>query len=415
MSSLSKKLQERRSNNLIGTKNLLYKDSFVITRGEMQYLYDENDNKYLDMLGGFSVIAFGHANPEITSEITKQINKVIHSTQIFLNEPIVDLAELLHENLDSSLNKSFFLNSGSEANEMAISLAKKHTGKTDILYMEKSLHGRTKLTLEVTNMKMWHPETDMNNEELLVTSYYPEDNASFEAQMELSLADVEAKLEANNNIGCMIIEPIQGNGGVRYPHRDYFKRLKAILKKYNVLLIMDEAQTGLGRTGYTYAHQYFDVVPDILMTCKSLGNGMPISSCTTTDQIAASYAVPTASTTGGNMASCAGAIGVLKYYKEHDVLSHVQKLIPVFDQILNELQSEFDCIKSIRGVGLIRGIEFNMELNEKIIEALKEEQIIVGKSGVSREVMLLEPPLVISEANLQQFKEAMTKVLNKLN
>lgn len=415
MSLLSNELQTRRSNNLIGTKNLLYKDSFIITRGDMQYLYDENENQYLDMLGGFSVIAFGHANKYITTEISNQINKVIHSTQIFLNEPIVDLAELLHENLDSSLSKSFFLNSGSEANEMAISLAKKHTGKTNILYMEKSLHGRTRLTLEVTNMQMWHPESNMNDEQLLVTSYYPEDNVSFAEQMELSLADVEAKLQTNDNIGCMIIEPIQGNGGVRYPHRDYFKRLKAILEKYNVLLIMDEAQTGLGRTGYTYAHQYFDVVPDILMTCKSLGNGMPISSCTTTDQIAASYTVPTASTTGGNMASCAGAIGVLKYYKEHDVLSHVQKLIPVFDQILNELQSEFDCIKSIRGVGLIRGIEFNMELNEKIIESLKEEQIIVGKSGISREVMLLEPPLVISEANLQQFKEAMTKVLNNLN
>ncbi len=414
MSSLSKQLQERRSNNLIGTKNLLYKDSFTIIRGEMQYLYDENDNKYLDMLGGFSVIAFGHANPEITSEITKQINKVIHSTQIFLNEPIVELAELLHENLDSSLNKSFFLNSGSEANEMAISLAKKHTGKTDILYMEKSLHGRTKLTLEVTNMKMWHPEANMNNEELLVTSYYPEDNISFEAQMELSLADVEAKLKANNNVGCMIIEPIQGNGGVRYPHRDYFKRLKAILDKHNVLLIMDEAQTGLGRTGFTYAHQYYDVVPDILMTCKSLGNGMPISSCTTTDQIAASYTVPTASTTGGNMASCASAIGVLKYYKNYNIRANVEQLIPVFDQLLADLEAQFNCIKSIRGVGFMRGIEMDTDLLEVVIEGLKEEGIIVGKSGVTREVMLLEPPLVVSEANLMQFKEAVTKVLNNL-
>ncbi len=414
MSSLSKQLQERRSNNLIGTKNLLYKDSFTITRGDMQYLYDENENKYLDMLGGFSVIAFGHANSEITNEITKQINKVIHSTQIFLNEPIVELAELLHENLDSSLNKSFFLNSGSEANEMAISLAKKHTSKTDILYMEKSLHGRTKLTLEVTNMKMWHPEANMNNEELLVTSYYPKDNVSFEEQMELSLADVEDKLQSNNNIGCMIIEPIQGNGGVRYPHRDYFKRLKAILDKYDVLLIMDEAQTGLGRTGYTYAHQYYDVVPDILMTCKSLGNGMPISSCTTTDQIASSYSVPTASTTGGNMASCASAIGVLKYYKKHNIRANVEQLIPVFDKLLAELETEFSCIKSIRGVGFMRGIEMDTDLLEVVIERLKEEGIIVGKSGVAREVMLLEPPLVISEANLMQFKEAMTKILNNV-
>lgn len=414
MSSLSKKLEERRSYNLIGTKNLMYKDNFVITYGDMQYLYDENNNQYLDMLGGFSVIAFGHANPAITNEITNQINKVIHSTQIFLNEPIVELAELLHENLDSSLHKTFFLNSGSEANEMAISLAKKHTRKTDVMYMEKSLHGRTKLTLQLTNMEMWHPEPNMNNHELLVKSYYPDDNQSFAQQMEASLADVEAKLNANQNICAMIVEPIQGNGGVRYPHRDYFKRLKALLAKYQVLLIMDEAQTGLGRTGYSYAHQYFDVVPDILMTCKSLGNGMPISSCTTTEQIAASYTVPTASTTGGNMASCASSIGVLKYYKNNDILSHVQSLIPVFDQILVELQTEFTAVKSIRGIGLMRGIEFEPEVNEQLVELLKAEGIIVGKSGVSREVMLLEPPLVISEANLLDFKEAMTKALNNL-
>lgn len=415
MSSLSRDLQERRSNNLIGTKNLLYKDSFVITHGDMQYLYDENDNKYLDMLGGFSVIAFGHANKFIANEITNQLNKVTHSTQIFLNEPIVNLAELLHENLDGKLTKSFFLNSGSEANEMAISLAKKYNGKNDVLYMEKSLHGRTRLTLQVTNMTMWHPEVEMNDPSLLVTSYYPDDNVSFADQMEASLADVRSKLESNNDISCMIIEPIQGNGGVRYPHRDYFKRLKAILEEFDVVLIMDEAQTGLGRTGYTYAHQYFNVVPDILMTCKSLGNGMPISSVTTTDQIASAFNVPTASTTGGNMVSCASSIGVLKYYKEHEILSHVQTLIPIFDQVLADLAAEFDCIKSIRGIGLMRGIEFDVETNEQAIELLKAEGIIVGKSGVSREVMLLEPPLVISEANLLEFKEAMTKALNNLN
>ncbi len=415
MSSLSNELQVRRSDNLIGTRNLLYKDSFIITRGQMQYLFDENDNKYLDMLGGFSVIAFGHANPFIVEEITNQLTKVTHSTQIFLNEPIVELAELLHENLDPSLNKTFFLNSGSEANEMAISLAKKHTGKDQILYMEKSLHGRTKLTLEVTNMEMWHPEPNMNNQELLVTSYYPEDNVSFAEQMEASLASVERKLQANDNIACMIIEPIQGNGGVRYPHQDYFVRLKALLHEYGVLLIMDEAQTGLGRVGHTYAHQYYNVVPDLLMTCKSLGNGMPISSITTTTEIANSYTVPTASTTGGNMASCASAIGVLKYYKEQQVLTHVQALIPVFDQVLNDLNQQFSCIKSIRGVGLMRGIEFDPEINEQVIELLKEKQIIAGKSGALREIMLLEPPLVITQQDIVYFYECMQEILKTIN
>lgn len=415
MSSLSNELTQRRSDNLIGTKNLLYKDSFVITRGEMQFLYDESGNKYLDMLGGFSVIAFGHANPFIVNEITNQLNKVTHSTQIFLNEPIVELAERLHENLDNSLHKSFFLNSGSEANEMAISLAKKHTGKDDVLFMEKSLHGRTRLTLQVTNMKMWHPEEAMNDENLLVTSYYPEDNVSFENQMKLSLQDLESKLKVNDNIACMIIEPIQGNGGVRFPHKDYFKKLKQLLSKYGVLLIIDEAQTGLGRTGHTYAHQYFDVVPDILMTCKALGNGMPISSVTTTNDIAASFNVPTASTTGGNMVSCASAIGCLKYYGEFSILARVNKLIPVFDQILENLNNRFNIIKSIRGIGLMRGIEFETETLETIIEELKVEGIIVGKSGEFREVMLLEPPLVINEQDLYQFEEAIIKVLEKIN
>lgn len=415
MSSLSKQLETRRSNNLIGTKNLLYKDSFIIERGQMQYLFDEEDNKYLDMLGGFSVIAFGHANPYIVNEITNQLNKVTHSTQIFLNQPIVELAELLHENLDSSLNKSFFLNSGSEANEMAISLAKKHTGKDQILYMEKSLHGRTKLTLEVTNMEMWHPESGMNNPDLLVSSYYPDDNQSFANQMEVSLADVQTKLEANNNIACMIIEPIQGNGGVRYPHRDYFSRLKQLLAEYGVLLIMDEAQTGLGRTGYTYAHQYYNVVPDLLMTCKSLGNGMPISSVTTTTEIANSYNVPTASTTGGNMVSCASAIGVLKFYKEKQMLTHVQALIPLFDQLLNKLDSQFEAVKSIRGVGLMRGIEFEPSIIDQVIELLKQKKIIVGKSGEHREVMLLEPPLVINQEDINYFYECMQEILENIN
>ncbi len=411
MSLSSNELMKRREANLIGTKNLMYQDNFIVTHGKMQYLYDQDNNQYLDMLGGFSVVAFGHGNEEITSEITSQINKVIHSTQVFLNEPIVELAERLHANLDAKLSKTFFLNSGSEANEMAISLAKKATGKSKVMYMEYSLHGRTRQTLEVTNMQMWHPEYGMNDESLMVTNYYPADHASFEKQMEISLASAKEILENNHDIACMIVEPIQGNAGVRHPHRDYFKRLYDLLSSKGVLLIMDEAQTGLGRTGYPYAHMYYDVVPDILMTCKSLGNGMPISSCTTTDLIASRYNVPSASTTGGNMASCASAIGVLKYYDKHKIIEQVQPLITVFDNVLENLNKDFDIIKSVRGVGLIRGIEVCTEHIDRIIEGLKDEGIIVGRSGLSREVILLEPPLVITKGDLEDFNQKIRKVI----
>lgn len=411
MSLQSDELKRERSKNLIASNNLHYQHNFVVTKGEMQYLFDENNHRYLDMLGGFSVVAFGHNNQYINQHIIDQLKKVTHSSQIFINQPIIDLAKLLHSNLDSSLCKSFFLNSGSEANEMGIAIAKKYTGKNDILYMEKSLHGRTKLTLEVTNMTMWHPQSKMNNHQLLCTSYYPQDNQSFEKQMEVSLNDIEDKLKNNKNIGCMIIEPIQGNGGVRYPHRDYFKRLKTLLSKYNVLLILDEAQTGLGRLGFDYAHHYFDFVPDILMTCKSLGNGLPISSITTTEEIANAFTVPSASTTGGNMVSCASAIGVLKYYQEYRVLDHIKKLIPLLDNALQSLQKEFSVIKSVRGIGLIRGIEFDPEIVAAIIEQLKDLGVIVGRCGENREVILIEPPFVIGEDDIAFFAKALRKVL----
>lgn len=413
MSLSNRELEKRREKNLIATKNLLYKDPFIVTRGEMQYLFDENDNKYLDMLGGFSVVAFGHNNSYINDHIKKQLDKVTHSTQIFLNEPIVELSERLHKNLDNSLSKTFFLNSGSEANEMAILIARTYTKKHDVLYMQYSLHGRTDLTLSITNMTMWHPYPDMNNLDLLVKNYYPDDHVSFEEQMELSLEDLEEKMSRNNNIACMIIEPIQGNAGVRYPHPDYFKRLHKILKKHSILLIMDEAQTGLGRLGTIYAHQYFGIVPDLLMTCKSLGNGFPISSVTTTDKIVENFRVPSASTNGGNMVSCSSAIGSLKYFEKFNILENIQPLITKFDEILNEFQ-KYDIVKSIRGIGMLRGIELDPEVCDNAVNLIKEQGIIVGKAGVNREIILLEPPLVIQEKDLDYFYKKMSKILTQL-
>lgn len=400
-------LKNRRDANLISTKNLLHEEPFVISYGRGMYVYDTLGEKYLDMLGGFSVVSLGHSNENVINATKAQLDKMIHSTQVFLNEPIVTLAESLHALLDGSLNKSFFLNSGSEANEMAINLACKYTNKSDLLYLEHSLHGRTFKTLNVTNMKMWHPYQNMNDESLLVKTYYSKTDLAM--QMEISLKDVETKLKANDNIAAMIIEPIQGNGGVLTPHKDYFKRLQSLLNSYGVLLILDEAQTCLGRLGTMFAHQYYDFIPDILMTSKSLGQGLPISAVTTTNAIAAKYTTPNASTTGGNMVSCACANAVINEIKNKNLVSHVNQVAPYFKEQLCAINHPL--IGDIRGVGLMIGIEIHNDKAVELIQVLKTKNIIVGVSGVNRDILLIEPPLIIEPKHIDIFVTALSESL----
>ncbi len=406
MSLLSKsQVLEKKRKYLIPCLNTFYDEPIYYVRGELQYVYDENDTKYLDMLAGFSANALGHANPYITDRIKEQLDKIVHSTQVFLNAPIVNLAENLSSILPPTLTKSFFVNSGSEGNETAIMVARNYNKKEGVIYLDKSLHGRTNNTLAITGVNFWRIYDSFPMKAYRAETFYPEDNISYKEQMEKSLKSVEEIINNNPNISCMIAEVIQGNGGVLSPHKDYFKRLIQLLHKNNILLIIDEAQTGYGRTGKMFAFENYDFVPDILMTCKALGNGVPISSVTTTDEIANKFTIPSASTTGGNMLSCASANAVIDYIKEFDIKNNVNNLCKTFDIRLDEIKNNSNChIKSIRGIGLMKGIEFenDVELN-KILEFLKTKNIIAGKCGIGRNVMLIQPPLIITMDNVNYF------------
>jgi 4-aminobutyrate aminotransferase len=388
---------EMRREYLMPCLGYFYKEPPVFTRGEMQYLYDNNGKKYLDFFAGVSVMNCGHSNPEIIDRVTKQLKTLQHVTNLYLTEPVVELAKRLAEILPGDLNNSFFCMSGSEANEGAMLLARIYTGKKKFIALKNSLHGRTNLTMAATNIPMWRADPFLS-EDFYFVSHNPKE----------TLAQIEAILRKDTDIAAFICEPILGNGGIITPPDGYFKEINTLLKKYGVLLICDEVQTGFARTGEWFAIEHYDVVPDIMTMSKALGNGIPIAAFSTTKEIAEKFTSPSASTLGGNPVACSSALAVLDYIKEYGLAERAKELGTVLFEKLLSLKNKYPVIKEVRGKGLMLGMELvdaeNNPLPEKvdqILEFLKEEGIILGKNGLYRNVLAFQPPLVITERDIE--------------
>jgi 4-aminobutyrate aminotransferase len=388
---------EMRREYLMPCLGYFYKEPPVFTRGEMQYLYDNNGKKYLDFFAGVSVMNCGHSNPEIIDRVTGQLKTLQHVTNVYLTEPVVELAKRLAEILPGDLNNSFFCMSGSEANEGAMLLARIYTGKKKFIALKNSLHGRTNLTMAATNIPMWRADPFLS-EDFYFVSHNPEE----------TLVQIEAVLREDSDIAAFICEPILGNGGIITPPDGYFKEISTLLKKYGVLLICDEVQTGFARTGEWFAIEHYDVVPDIMTMSKALGNGIPIAAFSTTKEIAEKFTSPSASTLGGNPVACSAALAVLDYVKEHELAKRAKELGAVLFEKLLTLKDKYPVIKEVRGKGLMLGMELvdaeNKPLPEKVdqvLEFLKDEGIILGKNGLYRNVLAFQPPLVITERDIE--------------
>ncbi|MFZ7131408.1 MAG: aspartate aminotransferase family protein [Eubacteriales bacterium] len=413
---------EKKNTYMLPCSAHFYKHPPQITRGEMQYLYDENGKKYLDFFSGVSVMNFGHCNEEITQTTIQQIHTLQHTTTVYLNQPIVDLAEKLAFTLPGNLKKSFFCLSGSEANEGAMLLAKLHTGKEEFIYLQGGLHGRTHLTMSVNGIEMWRtsPTPVPGTHEAM--SFYPDiKNYDFdlEISMDHSLKNINSILEKRKNkIAALIIEPIQGNGGILTPHMKYFEKLHTLLKSHQTLLIVDEVQTGFARTGKMFAIEHFNVIPDIMTMAKALGNGQPISAFVTTDEIASSFTKPSASTLGGNPVSSATAIAVLDYIQKHQLCAQSTAKGNDLKNGLSYLQEKYPIIRDVRGIGLMQGaelVENNLPAGEKlevIMEEMKNRGIFIGKNGIHRNVLAFQPPLIITKEDIHHCINTLDEVLN---
>lgn len=385
-----------------------YKEPPQLVRGSMQYLWDHQDKRYTDFFSGVTVVNCGHCNPEITEAVSAQLHQLQHTSIIYLTQPMVQLAEKLSVIMPGDINRSFFCCSGTEANEGAMLLARLHTGKKGFIAFNGGLHGRSALTMSVTGIPMWRIDPFLSEDVYFADCYCQTDMSADEAAM-AALNQIREILEAHSHeIAACIAEPLQGNGGMNTPPLWFFKELKALLNSFNVLLIIDEVQTGFGRTGKPFAIEHFDVVPDLLTMAKALGNGVPIGAFAATEAVAKSMNKPSASTLGGNPVSAAAGIAVLDYMEKYDLSKRSEILGNILKTGLMRLKEKHPIIKDVRGLGLMLGAELNdavgidsASLADLILEKMKDKGFIIGKNGMGRNVLAFQPPLIIEEEDIQ--------------
>ncbi|MEK3732090.1 aspartate aminotransferase family protein [Paenibacillus sp. FSL M8-0334] len=391
-----------------------------IVRGSMQYLYDQEGRRYVDFFTGVSVVACGHCNEAITERTVEQLRRLQHTSTIYLTQPMVELAERLADVLPGAVRRTFFCNSGSEANEGALLAARLHTGRRNFLALEYGLHGRTFLTMNVTGIPMWRADDWFDSD---TATFIPrpwcdglEPNAAARRSLE-ALAAVLA--DKGETFAAMIVEPIQGNGGIITPPDWYYRELKKMLEEHGILLIADEIQTGMGRTGRMFAMEHYEVTPDIISMAKALGNGVPIGAFSMTDEIAASYNRPSASTFGGNPVSSATALAVLDYIERHGL---VDQAMVLGERLMNGLcivQKKYpDIVAEVRGKGLMVGAELkgcgertDAEMTDTVLERMKDRGYIIGKNGVKRNVLAFQPAMIISADDIDGMLGALDGVL----
>lgn len=411
--------------------NHFYQNPPEFVKGKMQYLYDSTGKKYLDFFAGVSVMNCGHSNPAIINPVMEQIQDLQHVCNIYLTENGVNLAEKLASVTPGNLTRTFFVNSGTEANEGALLMAQLYTQAHEFIALDLGLHGRTQLTMSLTGIGMWRTtDTPNGGIHFARNPYFYRDgrhneNQSQEEFEDECLADVERiiRRRTSGKIAAMIVEPIQGNAGIITPTTRYFKKLKALLEKHHILLIVDEVQTGFGRSGKMFCIENFGIVPDILTVAKALGNGFPIGAYLTTDEIAAAFTRPSASTLGGNPVSTAAGLAVLDYLKEARLLENATVLGQQLKKGLQKLAEKYPLIGDVRGLGLMVGAELvrdpqtlepASEEVDFILEKMKDRGIIVGKNGENRNVLAMQPPLVITKEDVDFFLHHLDEVLAEL-
>jgi len=370
----------------------------VLVRGEGARVWDSDGKEYLDFVAGIAVCSLGHSNPKVIEAIKKQVGILTHVSNLYYIEPQIYLAKLLAEN--SFADKVFFCNSGAEANEAAIKLARKYAhehmegNKYEMITMEDSFHGRTLTTVAATGQKKFHVGFDPLPEGF---KYVPFNNIS-------------AIEDAITEKTCAVmVEPIQGEGGVRIPADDYLRRLRKLCDDKEILLILDEIQAGMGRTGTLFAYEESGIKPDIMTLAKALGNGFPVGAMLATDKVASSF-VPGnhASTFGGNPLGMAAGIAVMSSLLQDGVLENCNEVGSYFLKKLEELKKKHSIINEVRGKGLIIGVELSIP-GENIVKEVMEKGVLINCTNGN--ILRFVPPLIIDKKDVDCVIDILDEVI----
>jgi 4-aminobutyrate aminotransferase-like enzyme len=394
-----------------------YQQPLVADRGEMQYLWDLEGRKYLDFFGGILTVSVGHCNPKVTNKINAQINRLQHTSTLYPNEHIVALAEKIASITPGNLQQSFFTNSGTEANEAAILIARMATGSYDVVALRHAYSGSSQLAKAVTAHAPYRKAGVIS-----IGISHAMNPYCYRCPLHLKYPDCEVacagdvenliQTGTSGSIAAFIAEPIQGVGGFITPPKEYFKIVFKIVKKYGGLFVSDEVQTGWGRTGKKwFGIEQWEVTPDILTSAKGLGNGVPIGLTVTTPEIAASYQGLNISTFGGNPVTSVAAKATIDFIEEENLLENAHTVGTYFRGKLEELQTKYPLIGDVRGMGLMQALELVKDRKTKepapeattqVMERARDNGLLIGKGGLYGNVLRIAPMLNISKPDVDE-------------
>lgn len=382
-------------------KNLLHTyNRFPITldRGDGVYLYDTDGKKYLDFMAGIAVSGLGYGNVELKNALKEQIDNLLHSSNLYYNTTCGKAAEALRR--VSGMDRIFFTNSGAEANEGALKAARKYawqkkSGRFEFIAMKDSFHGRTMGALSVTE----HPAYREPFEPLIPGVSFAEFN------------NLESVKKLVNEKTCgIIVEPVQGEGGINTATKEFMTGIRKLCDEEGILMICDEIQCGMARTGEMFAWQLYGTKPDIMTMAKAIGSGVPVGAFAMTKAVAEASLKPGdhGTTYGGNPLACAAVAKTLEIYEKQKLAAHVKEVGDYLEEQLKKLVEDYDCVVEQRGLGLIRGIKLSGPVGEVVKKAMEEGLLIISARS---DVIRLVPPLVIEKEHVDEMIEKLRKVL----
>lgn len=406
-----------------------YQQPLVADRGEMQYVWDLEGRRYLDFFGGILTVSVGHCNPKITSKIKAQVDRLQHTSTLYPNEQIVALAEKIAQITPGKLDKSFFTNSGTEANEAAILVARMATGRFDVVALRHGYSGGSSLAKAVTGQAPWRKAAVVS-----VGVSHAVNPYCYRCPLHMSYPncgvacanDVENLIQTgtSGSIAAFIAEPIQGVGGFITPPPEYFKIVFKIVKENGGLFIADEVQTAWGRTGKKwFGIEQWEVTPDVITSAKGLANGVPVGLTVTTPEIANAFQGLTISTFGGNPVTSVAARATIELIEEENLLENAHMVGTYFREKLDTLKEKHPLIGDVRGMGLMQGLELVKDRQTKepaagetaqLMERARENGLLIGKGGLYGNVIRLAPMLNISKADVDEAVRLLDKSFSEV-